>query len=246
MYTVCTVIAIPGIWSSDLDITNSFSKCKSIQYHDSQITELNTLEKYSVEVYEYDPQLAKSFAVAGYRSLSESDLTSIESHKRTIYLVGSGGTIESSRKIAVLADQILEHGGLGIKVESSGIAYSKNDWRELMADDSVLSLYKVYNNIICNENIYYSCGMHNLGFPDVYIDNKHSIDSECIIHTIESFLVYLLIERPHIKAGDVFSIDDKSLIFTIQYKTCNLYPTDDLFYNPFGFWNLTANINSTT
>jgi hypothetical protein len=233
-----TVIAIPGIWVNESELQKALSQCENIVYDNDQIIDLTTSSKFDIEIYEYDSCLTKSFSIAGYRSLTETDLNDIESHKHTLYLIGSGGSIESAKKISIVADKILGCGGLGIKIESSGVAHSRKDWHELTSDCNLASLYYAYTNIVHENNVYYSCGMHNLGLADAIAKVTAAINSENIIRAIESFLLYLLTEKPLIKTGDIFSEDPNSLRFIIKHKPCQLYPQNDLFHNPFGFWDL--------
>ncbi|MCM3033911.1 hypothetical protein M3600_26065 [Niallia sp. MER 6] len=54
------------------------------------------------------------------------------------------------------------------------------------------------------------------------------------------FCLYTLIERPKITSGETFSLDSDSPIYLLRQESCTIFEDDDLFYNPYGMWNLVS------
>lgn len=130
--------------------------------------------KCSLEVYEADPNMRTAFEVAGGGRFPVTELNEIENHTFTLYLSSEGGSLERCRRLMEVASALLDCGGLGVKIESSGLAHTAAKWRELTATeipDVILTAFVTY---VGDSGDYYSCGMHNLGFRDPYVAGRIS------------------------------------------------------------------------
>lgn len=229
------VLCIPGCWQSTHKLS-TLLRNQNIFYSNGILVNLETSKQYKVELYEHDERLGEAFLIAGQTSFNKEDICVINSHTYAIYIIGKGGSIESAMNMMRLADKVLQSGGLAIKIESSGIAHNKSDWGILSTHNSVDALYYGYVALLTGKEQYYSCGMHNLGFSDASI--SRSISPNVAEQDLETFLIYLLQEKPKLKDGDLFSKNPQSQTYRLKHKEFSLYSKDDLFHNPFGMWQL--------
>lgn len=88
---------------------------------------------------------------------------------------------------------------------------------------------------IQNENMAYSCGMHNLGLKDAVMAVA---DGEDPVDLLYRFNAYLLEENPSLEDGHTFSLDPEGPVYKVSAGDCEIFPRDDLFHNPFGRWRL--------
>jgi len=82
----------------------------------------------------------------------------------------------------------------------------------------------------------YSCGMHNLGYPDAIIDAGAS---ENPVELLRVFSYYLFSERPAVATGETFRASEHAPRYRLSLEPCELYDSDDIFHNPYGMWRLT-------
>lgn len=192
-----------------------------------------------VDIRPYDDRLARSFAYAGRGALSDDDLAAIAAHTYTVYLISETATVEGAREAQLAGVALLDAGGLAVKVESAGVAHSAGAWRELAAQDDPGALYSAYVTLVRHADKLYSCGMHQLGQRDAETTVEGDVDVAAQV--LVTFLLYTLLERPTLKAGETFSVDEESgsPVYRLRVVPCVEYPLGDLFYNPDGLWHLT-------
>lgn len=232
------VIGIPGKWQNRSELLERIAKDSGgYLFIGFILMHPETLEKWDLEIYDFDKNLAKSYETAGYGSLSPSTLDEIASHTFTCYLIGECDTYNSIRSMMKAVCTLLNAGGIAVKVETTGKAHSKENWFELTQSDDIWSLYTAFITLIKGDDVVgYSCGMHNFGLPDASIQDGISIgDASKLLNT---FLIYCLNENPELVDGHTFSIDHDSQYYGLTLEKCSYYPEDDLFYNPYGIWRL--------
>jgi hypothetical protein len=111
-------------------------------------------------------------------------------------------------------------------------------------------LCDAYTNLpIADGTSFYSCGMHLLGFPDVSVDaasaaaafGAGSEASSAVAALLHTFCRYLLAEAPRgsIQSGQTFALEPTAPAFRIEARASERYESDDLFYNPNGYLQLT-------
>src|SRR5438105_3741668 len=103
--------------------------------------------------------------------VSREDIAAIAAHSFTLYIVGEGGSTGRARAVMHAAAGLLRAGGIAVKVESAGVAHNATDWLALATDASDFAMYRAYVTFIGQGDgkTYYSCGTHNLGYPDVVV-----------------------------------------------------------------------------
>ena len=232
-----TIIGVPGRWATRSDIVTSIVKSSGGYLFAGMILmHMESQVHFSLEVYGRDDALTRAFAIAGGNRLTQQELDEIDHHTFCLYLSGEGGSIDSARRFMSAANALLDCGGLGVKIESAGTAHSPNGWRSLCADGRLGSMLEAFVTYVGNDDGFYSCGMHNLGYPDCVVEAPiSSSEAGSLIHT---FLGYLLVENPTLNSGETFSVDAEAPRYRVFKETCAMFDPDDPFHNPGGIWKL--------
>ena len=229
------VIGIPGNWQTRSDIVQAIAKkSEGFLFAGGVLLDKTTQSSFNLEIYEHDPNLSKAFAMVGGNGFNEIDLATINSHTFTLYLINNGGSLTLAQQVLDVGCGLLKAGGLGVKVETTGKAHNMENWFALAGAKNETALFHAFVTLIGNIGIYYSCGMHNLGFRDAIIeDNIKPSDAARLLQT---YLLYVLIEKPEIIDGHTFSESEHSPNYRLHGVPCNTYPSEHAFYNPYGMW----------
>lgn len=231
------ILGVPGMWKDRTEIVQSVAgKSDGFLMLGPLIQDTAANEHFPIEIDDHDPALGRAFSIAGRRTMTPEDISAIERHTFTLYVVGDGGSQERARTMMRVASGLLKAGGLGVKVESAGVAHNANNWNALLASPEPAALYHAFVTLAGADDAYYSCGMHNLGLPDV--NAPRSLTPEEAAELMEGFLGYLLYESPDLASGHTFSLDASGPLFTLHLGPCSMFPEGDSFHNPYGVWNL--------
>jgi len=233
------IIGIPGKWLTHRDIvTDIATKSNGLLFAGLVLMDTATNEGHKLEVYDFDPDLANAFEIAGQPRMSKADVQAIHSHTFTLYLIAKGGSPERAQKVLNIGCGLLQAGGLAIKVETTGKAHTAKDWLALAAANNETALYHAFVTLIGDNGRYYSCGMHNIGYRDAIIQGNVSSDEAARL--LQNFLLYTLIEKPTLGDGHTFSDTENSQHYRLHAVPCNTYSRSHTFHNPFGMWQLEA------
>ncbi|WP_142320633.1 DUF4261 domain-containing protein [Bacillus cereus] len=128
-------------------------------------------------------------------------------------------------------------GGLALKVETAGMAYSKEEWQELAEDKEIFPMYSHLVTLVGDEEDgYYSCGMQAFNLPDVVLDGW--IDPEVAVDLLNDFNLHNILEKPNLKDGDTISFTEDAPVYLLSHYIDNRYEQENPFYNPCGVWKL--------
>jgi hypothetical protein len=180
--------------------------------------------------------LKQAFSYALVGKLENELLAKIDQHTFTVYIISKVINLDSIREIIDVGVGILKAGGIAIKIETVGVAYTKEEWGNLAENKDSFPLYSHFVTLVRDENLIYSCGMQSFGLSDVVVSSK--IDPAVATDLINSFNLYILLENPEIKDGNTFSIDNESPMYMVSHVTDFRYEEDDDFYNPRGLFEL--------
>ncbi len=235
-----TILCIPGSWSNRTEIVTAIAENNRNDFIFAGMVLLNlkTNKGFELEICERDDRMKDSFKFAGMvNQVSDKFLELIDNHEYVIYLSTETGTLESAKEIAQAGEAILKSGGIGIKVETTGKAFTKEHWTELLNSFGESYLYQMFvlDSISDGKEMTYTCGMHNLGFKDSIVYKEEFQDSA---NLLSIFGYYQIIDKPEIRSGQTFSVDMVSPIFEIKEERNQPYSGDELFENPFGMWKL--------
>jgi uncharacterized protein YegJ (DUF2314 family) len=235
------ILGIPGLWPTKTDLITSIVRANQDQSNPRylglgpMIADLQTKEAFEFDVYDHDPQLAKAFEVAGQGRLSPELLATIADHKYAIYILSQQQDIAAARSMLRLAAFLLDAGGLAIKVETAGIAHSSDRWRYFAQCDGLLSLHDAYVTLVGSKEFNYTCGMHNLGLPDVSLTS--AVPAADAPEYLVAFNQWNLIDRPILEDGLRFATSLSDPVFSLSHHDYG-YDTEHDYNNPHGRWHL--------
>ncbi|MCK1994816.1 DUF4261 domain-containing protein [Peribacillus muralis] len=231
------IIGIPGKWKSRTELIQTVASTSEGYLLAGNI--FHNSEKnitFQAQIQDYEPALKETFSYASKGSFPETLLAEINDHTFTVYILAE---ISGTGTVADLIDAgaaILRAGGLAVKIETSGMAHSKEDWLKLHHNPDILSVYAHFVTIIGEEDYYCSYGMKAFGLPDaVTLNTMSPKEAAALLNTFNYFHVG---ERPLFTNGETFSIRQDAPDFTLTSLQDFRYEEDHPFYNPFGLWNL--------
>lgn len=189
-----------------------------------------------IEICNVDPSLVEAFEIAGDK-ISAATLKQIEHHQQVIYLLSRDTGYDACLQIALLAQIMLQIGGIAIKVDSTGIAHEQEKWLTNYNSADVFDIYSLFVVLVEGDEYYYSCGMHNFGKADVAIDLGEDIG--LAIYVMNVFNYYRLTESPILQDGHTFQPDIKCPTYQIKWTPDRESESDSPLHNSHGRWHLT-------
>jgi hypothetical protein len=233
------VLAVPGNWLNRAEIVTAIAKKgRGYRLTGDILTNPATGESFDLEIAEHDPDLIETFIPAGRGLLSLQDFAALDHHTFTLYLTGAGGSLETAHQIMDAAAALLWAGGIALRVESSGMVHSAGRWLNCVRyqDSDLAALFDAFVILNRQDDLVFSCGMHNFGFRDGVISIKTVREEP--LQTLQTFLLYLMQENPPLKDGTIFSTQPDLPHYRLKGEKCTGYSPGDLLYNPFGLWRL--------
>jgi len=229
------IIGVPGTWATRTDIVTSIAqRSGGFIFAGLVLMDTSTKRGFTLEVYEHDAQLHEAFRIASGGRISDSDIAAIAQHRHTLYCLSSGVSLEAARQMLRIGVGLLGAGGLAVKVESSGVAHSAAQWRELAASEHLFDVYTAFVTLIGGRDCFYSCGMHAFGLPDAAV--PRDLDAQAAAQLLNVFNHYLLAERPSLTDGHTFSVAADAPRFRLRKSACDTYEPEHAFHNPYGLW----------
>jgi len=186
----------------------------------------------------YDERMRKSFEVAGrVTGVTEDFLNMIGKHKSVIYITAPTGNLQAARQMALAGAALLKAGGIGIKVETAGKAFEKDEWLRLTEDEEDASLYEMFvvDSLMDADGTVFTCGMQNLGLKDAIVSG---LPFEQAADLVRILGYYQLVDKPVIMAGQTFTPTVSSPMYRFSEELNAPYNGHELFGNPFGTWRL--------
>jgi hypothetical protein len=231
---VKTILCLPGNWP-DAAAFRLAASAIQLPAAGSFIVDTVTGSHVEFEITPRDPRMRDAFASASGGEVEGEELDAIAAHQSVLYLLGETGDLDKLKPLIQIATRLLPHGALGIKVESAGVAAPIERWLALSVRLDPFGLIRCFVVVGHGDERTYSCGMHNLGLPDVVINDVATAEAA---HVINRFNLYQLIERPTLSDGQTFATEAGARAFTMHKEPCTMWPQDDPYFNPFGMWRL--------
>ncbi|MFB9570407.1 hypothetical protein [Saccharopolyspora hordei] len=201
---------------------------------------------------EHDPRMPGAFeASVADLSFTEADWEAVAEHDSVAYVLAKGVHREhaahiSERMLAVVAELFERCGATAVKCESSGLAHGRETWLTLAAaaDEPVALRQAWVKRPIVDGDVLHTCGMHLLGAPDVELAPGGERDVDRLgewVELIDGLTGYLLTEAraAEIRDGEGFRLAEDAPRWVLRQQSCERYPDDDIFFNPYGYWRLT-------
>lgn len=231
------VIGVPGQWEDKAALLKAIEeKSGGYTYGGVMLVHHKTQESFGVEIYEHDEKLRKAFEFASMGQMTAEELDEIGKHTFTVYLIGEAGSIKAAEAMMRASKALLLAGGLGVKIETTGKAFNPEQWMALCGLEDQARFYDAFvTKLRAQDDVYYTCGMHNLGLKDAIVG---AVDMETASYTLDIFSIYQILEQPDIRAGELFSANAESPQFQIFTEKDQRYPEGDGFHNKHGLWIL--------
>jgi hypothetical protein len=226
------IVGVPGLWPDRSAFLHGLiASDTGFIFAGMLMMDVETKESVQVDLYDHDPDLVRSFAIAGGGQLSDETLTSIAAHTFTVYLIVDGRSRDNVALIARAAAAVCATGGLGVKVETAGVAFSAETWSELHPYDPT----RLFTVVLSGDEPF-SCGMRNFGLPDSQV---HGVLSQEATELLTVFNRYQVDESPVLVEGQTFSVGVDAPLFRLHREPYpDEYSGDEGFWNPDGLWVL--------
>jgi len=241
------VIGISGFWNDINQIRKLIDNSTDCKYWliENHLLHKEGNGKFIFHFENYEQTLTELSAPTSLNLVKKSEENEDNQHKSTLYLMSKGGSIENAKKILLAANCILDVGGYVIGIVTAGITHSKETWKKFIQNDRLMDFIFAFVVTIKNdeERFYFTCGMHNLGYPDVIVPGY--LDYDQANYLAKAFAYYLVKYNPLLLSGGKFRIDENSPnTYRLTYEKCHFYDNCNkgiywLFHNPYGVWRLT-------
>lgn len=228
-------LCIPGPWQNRSELVQSIAASDTgYLFAGSVLLETETGFACELVLQEADPVLPQAFAAAGPHWAASEAMAAIDEHASVVYLLGPGGSREAAESMMRAGAALIEAGGLGVKVESTGIAHGPAYWTAMCDALPELSAHRALVVYVTGADVY-SCGMHNFGLPDAMTS---ATDKAAAADMLRTFTRYLLERAPQMEDGHTFSVSDGAPVYRVLKVAAVDYGADSLFNNPYGAWRL--------
>lgn len=194
-----------------------------------------TLDReYSIETS--DERMPTSFAASWDRvppSYTEDDRAVMLTHESVAYVLSPDLQQQTSVDTGALAlgliDALFADGALACKCDTAGVAHGAKHWRKLAArlrdasgSERGAILYRAFvRRPLSDEGVLYSCGMHQLGCPDIeYLGPRDELAATTLIDRAAKATLN----------GDTGGL---------PHLPCTRYKGDFFFDNPYGYLRIT-------
>ena len=229
------VLCIPGPWRDRAELADSIANSETGYLLLGGVLR-DTSDGFACDLlFEGpDPALPAAFAKAGPHWAASGAMAAVADHDCVVYLVGKGGSRDAAEAMMRAAGALVEAGGLGVKVESTGIAHGPAYWLEMCFGLDQLTAHRALVVYVTGVDVY-SCGMHNFGLPDAMTT---AVDKATAADMLRTFTRYLLERAPVFEDGHTFSVSAGAPVYRVLKVPPVDYGADSLFNNPYGAWRL--------
>jgi len=231
------IISVPGLWKDRTELVQIVARTSGGYLLAGNILH-NAKENvgFEIDVYEHDPGLAESYAMTGNERFNDELLSDIHSHTYTVYIIADGQGFEAAKNMMNAANGLLKSGGLAVKVETAGTAYTKEEWTEIMKEEEYFSVYSSLVTLINDDPNYTSVGMQSFGLPDSMVSTQFAPDEAADI--MNNFNWYLLTSSPELNDGETIQFTEEGSTFKLTHWEDTRYEYEDAFFNPLGLWEI--------
>ena len=227
-------IVVPGNWTAENELVAQFASGNSgfmlaggllRSQTSGTIFELNFLKS--------DPNMTRAFEIGGYGRIEKSILKSIERHRSIALVTSENAGNDFAQQILEIGTSLIRFGGIGIKVDSSGLAFAPVDWEYYckMRFEAAALLYS-FVNMINQAGRIQTCGFHCFGLPELRVD---SISDETKAGLLIESCGIAMIQRSKdfaMQASTILDIHGQE--HRIKERIPSNYEQTSLFYNPLG------------
>lgn len=229
------VLCIPGPWMDSADLAREIA-ASAIGYSlaGGLLREDETGFACELVLQQADPDLVEDFAKAGPHWARTEAMADIDTHASVAYLAAPGGSRAAADAMMRAGAALVDSGGLGVKVDSTGIAHAPAYWIDMCEQLDQLSAHRALVVYVAGADVY-SCGMHNFGLPEAVTGAR---DKTQAADMLRFFTRYLLEKAPALADGHTFSVSEGKPVYRLERVPAIDYGPGSLFNNPYGAWRL--------
>lgn len=229
-----TVLCIPGPWATRADFQAAvFEAGTGHVFAGGVLMDRQSHAAFRISFEEADPRLVTAFHNAGSHWRDTPDMVAIASHRSVVRIVDEGCSRGRAEALMQAAAALVKAGGLGVKVDSSGLAHTPAQWLELTASAHLGTAFHAMV-VSVRDSEAHTCGMHNFGMADVQVGAG---DPQAVLLALQ-FAHYLFFEGPAIEPGQTFSVSLDAPAYHIEEAEPVAYAAGSPLANPFGTWRL--------
>ena len=170
------VIGVPGKWKDLNGLSKALKDSPStggrFVIKGEKIEDKETGLSLLVDVYEKNPTLHQTMGRLGGGFFDDEAIEAVKEHTCVAYLVeedSKKGSVEFAKNMIAMASALINVGGLGVLVESAGIAHSVQCWKDVTEFDIAPGLYRTLVATVHGMLRSYTSGMHFFGLPDATV-----------------------------------------------------------------------------
>lgn len=199
------------------------------------LADVHNKDHLSTDFAPADPSMATAFEFGSQGRMSANLLETVAGHKSVVYLYFPRDLLAQRNRMLSFCDILRRAGGIAVKIETSGVAHSFQQWEERL-NGTLFDHYTAAITLVGDTDAYYSCGMHNFGFPDC--ETPASLGIEAGADLMNRFNLWRLDEVPEFEDGHTFSLAADAPMFRMRHMEDMRHEADHLFFNPHGLWRL--------
>jgi len=229
------VLCIPGPWPSSGELREELLACAPGYTLDGTVLrDSETGFTCELALQRADPDLADDFAKAGPHWARTEAMADIDDHTTVAYLIAPGGSREAADAMMRAGAALIDAGGLGVKVDSTGIAHAPAYWIDMCDQLDQVTAHRALVVYVAGTDVY-SCGMHNFGLPEAITSADDKTEAADMLRF---FTRYLLENAPKLADGHTFSVSEGKQVYRVEQASAIDYGPGSLFNNPYGAWRL--------
>lgn len=229
------VLCIPGPWEDSSVLADEIAvSALGYSLAGNVLRDSETGFACEIALQRADPDLADDFAKAGPHWASTVAMGDIDDHRSVAYLIGPGGSRAAAEGMMRAGAALIDSGGLGVKVDSTGIAHAPAYWIDMCEQLDQLTAHRALVVYVAGHEVY-SCGMHNFGLPEAITSAN---DKAGAADMLRFFTRYLLEHAPALEEGHTFSVSEGKPVYRVERTAAIDYGEGSLFNNPYGAWRL--------
>jgi hypothetical protein len=232
-------LTIPGPWETPERFCEAIAGKGGYVLQGNVLTHMVTRRSIPFGVQLHDDRLAEEFERWGQGRIPKKNLAELKGHVCVLTLLAAGGSVEAAREMMQAATAVVQAGGMGVRVDSAGIAHGRSDWLKLAGDKEPGGLYwaLVATNHDDASGQTCTCGMQHLGMRDAITDIADMPAKERWFH-LNNFNGYVYQSGATIGDGDPLG-DENAATFRVWQEPCTIHPAGTLRHNPYGMWRIT-------
>jgi len=142
---------------------------------------------------------------------------------------------ECAPRVAELGRAMQDIGGVAVRMEASGSASPWEPWLERLESDMPAAIYSAAVSLVRDNDVLFTCGMHQFDLPDAAITMDHSTAAGDLL---DSLCIFQLSEQPALASGHTFRPDEESSRRVLERWPDHRHVPEDGRHNPFGVWRV--------